>query len=194
MNWETYIAFGDSITIGARTYLGYPELVGNTLQKQLKKPWNVVNYSVNGYKAIDLARQIDMNYSNLKEENASVSSILIGTNDIKEGVPLADYEVALNQIVLKVKLLTLNKNVVLFFLPPFENGVAYPYTVEMNKDIETYNTLISKVAEEHDIKTLKLELTGEHFIDGVHLNDPGNREVSKEVAKYILHERGLQLG
>ena len=40
MTWETYIAFGDSITKGARTYLGYPELVGHSLNTHLAGKWN----------------------------------------------------------------------------------------------------------------------------------------------------------
>ena len=77
MNWETYIAFGDSITIGARTYLGYPELVGNKLSVSLSKQWNVINHSVSGYKAIDLSRHIDFHFSTLKDQKTTVSFIPI---------------------------------------------------------------------------------------------------------------------
>src|SRR5690606_28595423 len=108
MNWETYIAFGDSITIGARTYLGYPELVGNELSKRLKKQWNVINHAVSGFKAIDLARDIDKNFASLVLHKSSITSILIGTNDVKENTSIEDFKIALNQILLKAKLLTTN--------------------------------------------------------------------------------------
>lgn len=75
MNWETYIAFGDSITIGARTYLGYPELVGDKLSGRLNKHWNVINHSVSGFKAIDLARYIDKHFSSLQEHKKYVDEI-----------------------------------------------------------------------------------------------------------------------
>ena len=58
------------------------KLTGMILQNKLSKTWNVINHSVSGYKAIDLARHIDLNYYNLKEHRANVSSVLIGTNDI----------------------------------------------------------------------------------------------------------------
>ena len=37
MNWETLLAFGDSITYGARSYLGYPEICGDILGGKLDK-------------------------------------------------------------------------------------------------------------------------------------------------------------
>jgi len=190
MNWETYIAFGDSITIGARTYLGYPELTGMLLQKKLSKLWDVVNHSVNGFNAIDLARHIDSYYSNLKEHKASISSILIGTNDIKEGVPVFDFEIALNQIIIKSKLLTQNNNVILFHIPEFQTGIMYPYTIDMNKWVKVYNKSITKLANDHALKTMEFHLNASHFVDGVHLNESGIKKAAEAVSSFILSERG----
>jgi lysophospholipase L1-like esterase len=194
MNWETYLAFGDSITIGARTYLGYPELTGNTLGIRLSKQWIVINHAVSGFKAIDLARDIDKNFSSLKEHKACLSSILIGTNDIKENTSIDDFRVALNQVILKTKLLTVNKNVIILAIPEFHKGVMYPYLMDMNETIAKFNVVISELADHHTIRMLKLEHTEKDFTDGVHLNRDGIANFSNQLSKYILKDKGVALG
>ena len=194
MNWETYIAFGDSITIGARTYLGYPELVGNTLSIRLSKKWNVINHSVSGFKAIDLARYIDTHLSSLKEHKASVTSILIGTNDIKEKTDIEDFKIALNQIIIKSKLLTINKNVIIFAIPKFHKGIMYPYSIDMNETITGFNRVISQLAEEHEIRFVELNHTEKDFLDGVHLNRTGIETFANQISRYILRDKGIDHG
>lgn len=194
MNWETYIAFGDSITIGARTYLGYPELVGNKLSDRLNKQWNVINHSVSGFKAIDLARSIDKHFSSLQEHKSSITSILIGTNDIKEKTSVEDFKIALNQIIIKTKLLTTNKNVILFLIPEFHKGIMYPYSIEMNETISVFNKAISQLAQNHDLRMLELNHTEKDFLDGVHLNQSGIENFSDQISKYILKDKGMDIG
>jgi lysophospholipase L1-like esterase len=194
MNWETYIAFGDSITIGARTYLGYPELVGNFLSIKLSKQWNIINHAVSGFKAIDLARHIDRYYFSLQEHKASVSSVLIGTNDIMQSTKIDDFKIALDQIILKSKLLTINKNVILFAIPDFHKGIMYPYSYEMNKTISVFNSVILQSASHHGIRFLQLEHNKEDFFDGVHLNEPGVINFAEQITKFILKDKGIGLG
>jgi lysophospholipase L1-like esterase len=193
MNWETYIAFGDSITIGGRTYLGYPELVGNVLSNNLAKEWNVINHSVSGFKAIDLARYIDQHFLSLRETRPSVTSILIGTNDIKVQTRLEDFKIALDQIILKTKLLTLNGNVIILEIPKFHRGIAYPYSIGMNELIATYNAEILRMAMKHNIRALALDHQEDDFSDGVHLNCTGIETFSNQIAKYILMDKGIVL-
>lgn len=194
MNWETYLALGDSITIGARSYLGYPEWVGNGLEKALDKQWNVVNHAVSGYKAIDLARYIDLHGAHLERHRASISTILIGTNDIKEGVPLAQYAIALNQVIIKAKLLTTNQNVVLLAVPHFHPGVMYPYHIGMNARVEEYNREIARQAQHHGLRMLTFSHEAGHFYDGVHLNADGTTHFAEQLLQFILRDKGLAHG
>lgn len=194
MNWETYIAFGDSITIGTRTYLGYPELVGSKLSHKLNKQWNVINHSVSGFKAIDLARYIDQHFFTLKEHKASVTSILIGTNDIKEQTSLDDFRIALNQIIIKTKLLTVNKNVIIFGIPEFYKGIMYPYSIDMNEKVAAFNVVIDELAEINKIRKLELNHSAHDFLDGVHLNSTGIETFSDQVSTYILKDKGIEIG
>lgn len=191
MNWETYLALGDSITIGARSYLGYPEIAGATLEHKLAKQWNVINCAVSGYTAMDLGRLIDARCAHLQAQPPSITTILIGTNDIKAGTDLESFEIALTQIIVKAKILTQHANVVLIQIPLFQKGVMYPYNVSMNSAVEDFNRSILKLAENHNLKSLSLDLSEEDFFDGVHLNDKGSKNGGLQVANFILHERGL---
>jgi lysophospholipase L1-like esterase len=192
MNWETYLAFGDSITIGARTYLGYPEIVGHNLSKKLNKQWNVINHAVSGYRAIDLARYIDLNFASLKMHQASIITILIGTNDIKENTSLIDFKIALGQIFIKSKLLN-DKHVTVFLIPNFHEGIMYPYKYDMNHTIVVFNQAIIELAKEFKISTLEFKHTFGHFIDGVHLNSEGNESFAGQITNYILKDKGLSI-
>lgn len=194
MNWETYIAFGDSITIGARTYLGYPELVGAKLSESLNKQWNVINHSSSGFKAIDLSRYIDKYFSSLSEHKSVVTTVLIGTNDIKEKTTNEDFKIALNQIFIKTRLLTMNKNVIVFLIPEFHKGIMYPYSIEMNEKIKVFNEIIVNLANEHFIRVYELSHSEDDFIDGVHLNRLGIENFSNQISKYILKDKGIQVG
>ena len=86
MNWETLLSFGDSITFGARSYLGYPEICGDLLGKKLQKQWHVINHATNGFTTMDLLRSINPMLSNYKASYASLITVMIGTNDIKNKV------------------------------------------------------------------------------------------------------------
>lgn len=193
MNWETYIAFGDSITVGARTYLGYPELVGNRLSEQLANQWNVINHAVCGFRAVDLARNIDKYYSTLKENKPSVSTILIGTNDIKEHTELVDFKIALEQVILKAKLLTTGGNVIIIPIPEFHKGITYPYSIDMNEKISVFNTAIMELADRHHIRMLPISTKKEDFLDGVHLNGTGIVTFSEQISRYILRDKGVEV-
>lgn len=190
MNWETYIAFGDSITFGARTYLGYPEVTGSYLAKAMQKDWNIINQATNGFTAIDLARYINDNYTNLKNQQSSMTSILIGTNDVKRGTSLLDFEIALEQVVIKSKIITQNANVVLIQIPDLKKGIMYPYNLSMNDQIAEFNELIIKLALNQKVKCIKVDLKEEHFLDGVHLNALGIQIFGQQVANFILSEHG----
>jgi lysophospholipase L1-like esterase len=61
MNWETLLCLGDSITIGARSYLGYPDYAADYLKQKTNKNWLAVNYAVSGYTTIQLARHMVTN-------------------------------------------------------------------------------------------------------------------------------------
>lgn len=192
MNWETYLSLGDSITIGARTYQGYPEYVGRNLQQAQDKYWNVINHARSGYTAIDLVRHIDLHFADLLQHQASITTIMIGTNDVKKDTSHEDFRIAFNQLLIKAKLLTPTSKILVLSIPSFPKGVMYPYTFEMNTKIAEFNELIKHISEQHRVQGLTVELESEDFFDGVHLNQIGVEKVASSVSQFILAERGIR--
>lgn len=166
-------------------------MVGDKLSKQLNKEWNVINHAASGYKAIDLARHIDLHFASLQSHKASIASILIGTNDIKENTNPGDFKIALNQVIQKAKLLTTNKNVVVFSIPQFHRGIMYPYSIDMNDTVAVFNTHILDLAKAHNIRVLTFEHLEDDFLDGVHLSRKGVENFSDQVLKFILKDKGM---
>lgn len=191
MNWETLMCFGDSITIGARSYCGYPEYAGRTLEKELGNNWNVINHAVCGYTAIDLARFITDNFLNLKQFAPGIITVLIGTNDVKKNTSPADFELSYRQVLLKALLLAPNGNVVLLRIPSFPRNVSYPYNFRMNEKVECFNGIISVLAAEFAIRTLEFRLSETDFYDGVHLNAEGSMNAGRQLASFIERDKGI---
>ena len=191
MNWETLLCLGDSITIGARSYLGYPEYCGNFLNDKTNKHWNVINHSVSGFTAIDLVRYIDSNWSNLKDLAPEVISIMIGTNDLKIKTTTEDFEIAYRQLIIKSKLLVNSNNIIIHKIPLLQKGVMLPYNLKMNILIENYNNTIKKIAESEDLILNDMDSHSEYFYDGVHLNSKGSEAWGKTLSEIIL---GLRNG
>ena len=190
MNWETLLCLGDSITFGARSYCAYPDYAGAALEKALKNHWQVVTYAVNGHTAMDLQRLMTADFANIKQFDAGVVSLLIGTNDIKKNTPISDYEIAYRQILLKIKLLAPGKRIFMIKIPHFPAGLAYPYTFEMNDTIKIYNLLLEKLATDYKARLVEFQFEEGDFFDGIHLTAQGSLNAGKQLAQFILYDKG----
>jgi lysophospholipase L1-like esterase len=191
MNWETLICFGDSITAGARSYLGYPEYTGSMLSGALKKEWNIINYSANGLTTIGLVRSVNEKFYSLKSFDASMISVLIGTNDLKEKITETEFEIAYSQLIIKLKLICKDNHILLIKIPKLPAGVMYPYHFNMNEKIPRFNKVIESIANKHHLKLFEFDVSEEHFFDGVHLNETGSKIWGAQLAKFILQDKGL---
>lgn len=189
MNWETLLCLGDSITIGARSYMGYPEYSGAKLEIKTQKKWNVINHAVSGYTTIELLRFIDSSWKHLLETKPEIVTIMIGTNDIKSNTNEEDFKIAYNLLITKARLLQRNGNIILFEIPRLENGVMLPYNIDMNAKIESFNEIISKLAKRESLMIHKFEQNEDFFYDGVHLNNNGSVQWGNQLAEYILNLR-----
>jgi lysophospholipase L1-like esterase len=194
MNWETLMCFGDSITIGARSYCGYPEYCSDFLEKEIGNKWNVVNHAVSGYTAIDLHRYITNNFQNLSSFNPSIVTVLIGTNDIKCGTSPEDFGIAYNQILIKAKLIAMRRNVLMIKIPHLTPKVMYPYFYSMNDKIAEFNEMLESLAENNNVRLTQFNVSEEDSFDGVHLNDIGSKNTARQLADFILADRGVFQG
>lgn len=189
MNWETIMCFGDSITIGSRSMLAYPEYCGYFLSKSTNKKWNVINHAKAGYKTIDLARSINENFFNLKNCNPEIATIMIGTNDLKSNSSIEDFKIAYNQVLIKVRLIVGNSNIILFKIPTLVEGVMLPYKIEMNERMKEFNDYIQSVGDKEGLLVEEFIVNPDDFYDGVHLNATGSRNWGKQIAKLITGMR-----
>lgn len=192
MNWETLLCLGDSITFGARSYFGYPEIAGNILEEKLSKSWNIINHSTNGFTTIDLIRSLSTVTTIYKEEFPSIITIMIGTNDIKNKTSLEDFSIAYKQLIVKAKLMSVNSNIVLFKIPRFTNKVFYPYNFEMNSEVSRFNKVIETLSVENGLRTIDLDLDNDDFFDGVHFSTKGSLSSGQQLAKFILKDKGIE--
>jgi len=192
MNWETLLCLGDSITFGARSYFGYPEITGNILEKKLSKKWNIINHSTNGFTTIDLIRSLNSVIYNYKQEFPSIITIMIGTNDIKNKTSIENFTIAYKQIIVKAKLMAINNNIVTFKIPRFTNQVFYPYNFEMNAEVSNFNNIIEALSKENGLRTIDLSLEDDDFFDGVHFSTKGSISAGKQLARFILKDKGLE--
>jgi lysophospholipase L1-like esterase len=192
MNWETLLSFGDSITFGARSYLGYPDICGDLLGKKLVKHWHVINHSANGYTTMDLSRSIDPMLDNYKKCHPSIITVMIGTNDVKENISLDNFTIAYRQLIVKLRLMSVNNNIILFKIPQFTHGVFYPYNFSMNDRIVEFNIRIGELAKDNRLRTYEFEFDESVFFDGVHLNEKGCHTAAMQLTGLILQDKGLE--
>lgn len=189
MNWQTILCLGDSITIGSRSHLGYPEHCCGFLKRSLGQHWNALNFATAGHRAIDLARDMDRCMLHLRGQQPGVATILVGTNDAKHGTPQEDFSEAYEQILVKARSLCGHDNIVALTIPELFPGMLYPYTPAMNAIINGYNHVILDRARDHGLRVFTFDLEPGHFFDGVHLNNTGARIAGKQLSDLILKDK-----
>lgn len=189
MNWETLMCIGDSITIGSRSYLGYPEQCAHYLSLKTNKDWNVYNCAKAGFTSIDLVRHMDSVWGDLTLVKPDILSIMIGTNDLKTNTSLEDFNIAFKQLVIKSILIVGNSNIVLCKIPLLQKGVMLPYKREMNEKLALFNESIEEIAESKDLFLLEILSEPDHFFDGVHINSKGAAVWGKQLGDFILNLR-----
>jgi lysophospholipase L1-like esterase len=193
MNWETLLCFGDSITIGSRSYLSYPEYAGEILRQKTHFEWNTFNFAKSGITSVELHRMIAVDFGHLKELSPELITILIGTNDAKKSTPVANFELAFRQVLLKAKLIAPNALLIVFSIPRLRKGVKLPYTMAMNETIDEYNKVIKKISGVFEASIIEPQLMDTDFCDGIHLNETGCRKLGEQITDYVLKLRGMDI-
>ncbi len=192
MNWETLLCFGDSITFGARSYLAYPEICGDILMRKLEKKWNVINHAVNGYTVIDLLRSLNPVLEQYRNSFPGLITVMIGTNDIKQKVDVHDFEIAYQQLIVKLRLMAVGNHIMLLKIPRFAGKVFYPYNFGMNEQIGIFNQCIERMANENGLRFFEFHLEDDDFFDGVHLSPKGCQTAAVQLADVVLRDKGIE--
>jgi len=185
------MCLGDSITIGSRSYLGYPEYAARFLSVKTQKDWNLYNCARAGFTTIDLVRHIDSKWGDLKLVKPDLITIMVGTNDLKRSTTADDFAIAYRQLIVKSRLLLGNANLLLLKIPLLQTGVMLPYHSEMNTLVKVYNEIIQEIADELGLLCHEMICQPEEFFDGVHLTDAGSRSWGQQLTDFILNLRNL---
>jgi len=191
MNWETLLCWGDSITIGARSYLCYPEYAAQSLADATDRRWHAITHAVCGYTACDLNRSLAPEIGKMKDLKPGLLTIMIGTNDLKGPTALKPFKIAYSQLLIKARMVCGPNQILLFEIPELKTGVMYPYLVSMNASVRKYNTAIKELADQFGVRTIGVDLEDHHLFDGVHLDETGSHHVGCQLAAKVLEDRGL---
>ncbi|MGX7671317.1 SGNH/GDSL hydrolase family protein [Plantactinospora sp. DSM 117369] len=128
------VAAGASMTQGT---LG-ADWVGGLRARPEHRAYEFVNAGVNGSTSADLRQRVD---TDIVACNPTAVTILIGTNDVRDGVPLERYRDNLGAIVDRVKSRT-TARIALMSLPPLGEDL----TSELNQRLSGYNISIKEIA------------------------------------------------
>ena len=193
MNWETLLCWGDSITIGSRSYLCYPEYAAQSLATSTDRQWHAITHAVCGYTTCDLNRSLAPELGKMKDLAPGLLTIMIGTNDLKSPTAIEPFRIAYSQLLIKARLVCSPNQILLFEIPELRTGVMYPYLVSMNATVKKYNAVIREMADQFGVRTMQADLEDRHLFDGVHLNETGSEHVGSQLAAKVLEDRGLTL-
>jgi len=67
----------------------------------------------------------------------------------------------------------------------------YPYQISMNDTVDQFNGIIDELVVEFGTRSMFVQLDSEDLYDGVHLSEAGSRNVGRQIADFVLEDRGL---
>ncbi|MEU7803370.1 GDSL-type esterase/lipase family protein [Micromonospora arborensis] len=136
------VAAGASMTQGT---LG-ADWVGALRDRPEHQGYEFVNAGVNGDTSADLLQRLD---TDVVACRPSAVTLLIGTNDVRDGVPLNQYRDNLRAIVDRVKSGT-TARIALMSLPPLGEDL----NTEINQKLAGYNAAIKETAAQAEVDYL----------------------------------------
>jgi lysophospholipase L1-like esterase len=173
-----YVALGDSYTVGTsvRPEERWPEQLVGALRGGPSLLELVANLGVNGYTTADL---IVDELPRLEALRPGFLSLLIGVNDVVQGVPAARYEANLARILEALLRHVAPSRIVTVSIPDYTStprGSDYGAPVQQRAEIEAFNGIMAGMSEERgvrfvDILDLSLRAAADRTLvadDGLH--------------------------
>ena len=186
--FEHGICLGDSLTTGARTRYGLPEELADQLNRRTSKKWLFRCEAVNGETVLQLLRRMDQ--KPWMWQDATFSTLLIGTNDAKSTVdtPPAVFRMLFGQILDR---LVVGKLVIFPALIPdlqVDASLASPYDSSCLDRIRRFNEEIREECAGRGLEKALVDTTGlkaADYADGVHFSADGIAAVARRFAEKI---------
>jgi lysophospholipase L1-like esterase len=174
-----YVALGDSYTIG--TAVAGPDRFPDRLAVAVPRLKLVSNLGVNGYTSADLVRD---ELPALDALDADFVTLLIGVNDVVQGVPRSTYEANVVTILGSLRRRLPADRIVTVAVPDYTvtpHGADYGDPRRRRDEIEACNSIMARIA-------------GELGIDFVDIVDLSRRAATDRslVAADGLHPSGAQ--
>jgi lysophospholipase L1-like esterase len=182
------ICQGDSLTFGSRDPDGmsYPLYLGRMLSERHGQTWVTLNFGVPGECWAEIARR---NYRELTSvpEGGEVC-LWAGTNDAWKDRPLDQSLIAAEAVLDQCR--AAGRFVYLATLPGKRGFGAPREPWAMNEQIKKLNDAYKQIAERRGLALVDLtDIPAEHFVDGIHLTQAGNRWVAEKFAAAIEARR-----
>jgi len=192
---ETIVFLGDSITESGIKPNGYVTLTSDAIAKAYPdKNIKVIGAGIGGHKVTDCQKRLDRD---VLRKNPTIVLIYIGINDVwhstrGEGTNKVDFETGLKDMIAKIN----DSGARVILCTPTVIGEKIDGTNDLDKMLDEYAEISRKVAKETDSQLLDLRIAFMDYLkknnkenasegiltgDSVHLNDAGNRFLSKLV-------------
>lgn len=179
---------GDSLTYGSRDPDGmsYPLYLGRMLSERHGQTWVTVNFGVPGECWAEIARR---NYRELLSvPEAGEVCLWAGTNDAWKDRPLEQSLIACEAVLDQCR--AAGRFVYLATLPGKRGFGAPREPWAMNEQIKRLNQAYQTIAERRGLHLVDLtDIPAEHFVDGIHLTQAGNKWVAERFAAAIETRR-----
>jgi lysophospholipase L1-like esterase len=198
---QTIVFFGDSITQAAVKPNGFITLIGDMLkQKGTDNNYDLIGAGIGGNKVYDLYLRME---DDVLAKNPDVVVIWVGVNDVWHkktfgtGTDADKFEKFYNAIIKKLQ----DKNIKVLICTPAAIGEKTDFSNELDGDLNKYANIIRNIAKNNncqliDLRKLFLDYNlannkdnkdkGILTLDGVHLNDSGNKIVADVLYKALF--------
>lgn len=192
------IFFGDSITqMGVQPH-GYVTLTDSLLNPKGSGNYEVSGAGIGGNKVYDLYLRMD---DDVISKSPDIVVVWVGVNDVWHkkmgtGTDADKFEKFYLAIIKKLKA----ANAKVIICTPSTIGEKNDYSNEQDGDLNKYSTIIRKIAADQKVGLVDLRKEFEDYekehnsnnvekgiltVDGVHLNEQGNRFVANLMAEVI---------
>ena len=193
------VFFGDSITQAGVNPNGYITMMKDMLQKDGDNSYNLIGAGIGGNKVYDLYLRMD---SDVLAKSPDVVVIYIGVNDVWHkatsgtGTDPDKFEKFYRAIIKKLQA----DNAKVILVTPATIGEKKNYVNQQDGDLNKYTGIIKGIGNDMHIPVVDLRTLFENYeqehntndvdrgvltLDGVHLNDAGNKLVAETILKEI---------
>lgn len=184
INYQKLVCWGDSQTVGARTFGCYPLHLATELQRTTRYLWAVSSLASNGFTVRDLWVRVTHEAPSLSD--CYQACVLIGANDVAGSSDIALFRDYYAQLLVTLRVLGW-RVVHCGEIPPiWPDGHAF-VDRDAERRRENYNQQIRHVVEDCPIaRFVQFEgFDAQCFVDPLHFSEQGNRLVARAFAESV---------